>query len=96
MDINYKFEGLILINEFCIVDGVCEVKVGDKVEVLIDCIENENGMIVFFKDKVDMFCVWIDIFKVVENEEVIEGIVVVKVKGGLSVDIGVKVFLFGL
>lgn len=95
VDINYKSEGLIPINEFRIVDGVREVKAGDKVEVLIDRIENENGMIVLSKDKADMMRAWTDISKAAENEEVIEGVVVAKVKGGLSVDIGVKAFLPG-
>lgn len=95
VDINYKSEGLIPVNEFRIVDGVREVKVGDKVEVLIDRIENENGMIVLSKDKADMLRAWSDISKAAENEEVIEGTVVAKVKGGLSVDIGVKAFLPG-
>lgn len=95
VDINYKSEGLIPINEFRVVDGVRQVKAGDKVEVLIDRIENENGMIALSKDKADMLRAWSDISKAAENEEVIEGLVVAKVKGGLSVDIGVKAFLPG-
>lgn len=95
VDINYKSEGLIPINEFRVVDGVREVKAGDHVEVLIDRIENENGMIVLSKDKADMMRAWADISKAAENEEVIEGTVVAKVKGGLHVDIGVKAFLPG-
>ncbi|MFN3455768.1 MAG: 30S ribosomal protein S1 [Pseudobdellovibrio sp.] len=93
--INYKSEGLIPINEFRIVDGVRQVKAGDQVEVLIDRIENENGMIALSKDKADMLRAWSDISKAAENEEIIEGLVVAKVKGGLSVDIGVKAFLPG-
>ncbi len=95
VDINYKSEGLIPINEFRIIDGVRQVKAGDKVEVLIDRIENENGMIALSKDKADMLRAWTDISKAAENEEIIEGLVVAKVKGGLSVDIGVKAFLPG-
>lgn len=95
VDINYKSEGLIDINEFRVVDGVRDVKVGDKIEVLIDRIENENGMIVLSKDKADMLRAWTDITKAAENEEVIEGTVIAKVKGGLQVDIGVKAFLPG-
>ena len=95
VDINYKSEGLIDINEFRVVDGVRDVKPGDKIEVLIDRIENENGMIVLSKDKADMLRAWSDITKAAENEEVIEGTVIAKVKGGLQVDIGVKAFLPG-
>ncbi len=95
VDINYKSEGLIPINEFRVVDGVRQVKVGETVEVLIDRIENDNGMIALSKDKADMARAWNDISKAAENEEIIEGTVVAKVKGGLSVDIGVKAFLPG-
>lgn len=95
VDINYKSEGLIPINEFRVVDGVRAVKPGDKVEVLIDRIENENGMIGLSKNKADMMRAWSDISKAAENEEVIEGTVIAKVKGGLSVDIGVTAFLPG-
>ena len=95
VDINYKSEGLIPIDEFRVVDGVRSVKPGDTVEVLIDRIENENGMIGLSKNKADMMRAWTDISKAAENEEVIEGTVIAKVKGGLEVDIGVKAFLPG-
>lgn len=95
VDINYKSEGLIPINEFRMIDGARDVKVGNHIEVLIDRIENENGMIVLSKDKADMMRAWADISKAAENEEVIEGLVIGKVKGGLQVDIGVKAFLPG-
>jgi len=95
VDINYKSEGLIPISEFRLVDGVRAVKPGDNVEVLIDRIENENGMIGLSKNKADMMRAWNDISKAAENEEVIEGTVIAKVKGGLSVDIGVTAFLPG-
>lgn len=95
VDINYKSEGLIPIDEFRMVDGVHAVKPGDKVEVMIDRIENDNGMIGLSKNKADMMRAWTDISKAAENEEVIEGTVIAKVKGGLSVDIGVTAFLPG-
>lgn len=95
VDINYKSEGLIPINEFRMVEGVRQVKVGETIEVLIDRIENENGMVSLSKDKADMLRAWTDISKAAENEEIIEGTVIAKVKGGLSVDIGVKAFLPG-
>ncbi len=95
VDINYKSEGLIDIAEFRTVDGVKDVKPGEKIEVVIVEVENDNGMVVLSKDKADMLRAWTDISKAAENEEVIEGTVVAKVKGGLSVDIGVKAFLPG-
>jgi small subunit ribosomal protein S1 len=95
VDINYKSEGLIPINEFRVVDGVRQIKPGESIEVYIDRIENENGMVVLSKDKADMLRAWNDISRAAENEELIEGTVIAKVKGGLSVDIGVKAFLPG-
>lgn len=95
VDINYKSEGLIPINEFRMVEGLRSVKPGDVVEVYIDRVENENGMVVLSKDKADMLRAWNDISRAAENEELIEGTIIAKVKGGLSVDIGVKAFLPG-
>ncbi|MBK8201465.1 MAG: 30S ribosomal protein S1 [Bdellovibrionales bacterium] len=95
VDINYKSEGMIPISEFRMVEGERNVKPGEEVEVFIDRIENENGMVVLSKDKADMLRAWNDISRAAENEEVIEGTVIAKVKGGLSVDIGVKAFLPG-
>lgn len=95
VDINYKSEGLIPINEFRMVEGQRSVKPGDVVEVYIDRVENENGMVVLSKDKADMLRAWNDISRAAENEELIEGTIIAKVKGGLSVDIGVKAFLPG-
>ncbi len=95
IDINYKSEGMIPVSEFRVVDGQKGISVGEEVEVYIDRIENENGMVVLSKDKADMLRAWNDISKAAENEEVIEGTIIAKVKGGLSVDIGVKAFLPG-
>ena len=95
VDINYKSEGMIPISEFRVVEGQKGINVGEEVEVYIDRIENDNGMVVLSKDKADMLRAWNDISKAAENEEVIEGTIIAKVKGGLSVDIGVKAFLPG-
>lgn len=95
VDINYKSEGLIPIGEFRVVEGVRDIEVGQNVQVYIDKVENENGMVVLSKDKADMLRAWDDISRAAENEEEIEGTIIAKVKGGLSVDIGVKAFLPG-
>ncbi len=95
VDINYKSEGLIPISEFRVVEGTRNIEVGSEVEVYIERVENENGMVVLSKDKADMMRAWNDISRAAENEEVIEGTIIAKVKGGLSVDIGVKAFLPG-
>lgn len=95
VDINYKSEGLVSISEFRAVEGQLNIKPGDEIEVYIDRLENESGMVVLSKDKADMLRAWEDISRAAESEELIEGTVIAKVKGGLSVDIGVKAFLPG-
>lgn len=95
VDINYKSEGLIPMSEFRIVEGSNSIQPGDEIEVYVDKIENDNGMIVLSKEKADMSRAWTDISRAAENQEHIEGTVIAKVKGGLSVDIGVKAFLPG-
>ncbi len=95
VDINYKSEGMIPKSEFSSLNGSIGLEAGSEVEVYIEKIENENGMVVLSKDKADMLRVWSDISRAAENEELVEGTVVSKVKGGLSVDIGVKAFLPG-
>lgn len=95
VDINYKSEGLIPMSEFRIVEGSDSIQPGDEIEVYVDKIENDNGMIVLSKEKADMMRAWTDISRAAENQEHIEGTVIAKVKGGLSVDIGVKAFLPG-
>ena len=94
VDINYKSEGLVSKSEFRLIDGQT-IEVGSEVEVYIDKIEDQNGMVVLSKNKADMLRAWTDISKAAENEEIIEGTVIKKVKGGLSVDIGVNAFLPG-
>ena len=95
VDINYKSEGLIPISEFRGSGNTVSFHPGDSVDVYVDRIENENGMVVLSKEKADMNRAWLDISKAAENQDYVEGRVLSKVKGGLSVDIGVKAFLPG-
>lgn len=95
VDINYKSEGMIPISEFITGEGQAKVTIGDEVQVYIDKVENENGMMVLSKDKADMLKAWQEISDACEKAEIVEGTVIAKVKGGLSVDIGVKAFLPG-
>lgn len=95
VDIGYKSEGRIPRNEFRDSTGVIVVKNGDKIEVYLDSIEDEDGMLVLSKEKADLMKAWDEISAACENDEVIEGTITARVKGGLSVDIGVKAFLPG-
>src|SRR5436853_33910 len=95
VDIGYKSEGQVPIQEFGLADGKPNVKVGDAVEVLLESRENDTGMVVLSKEKADKMRIWDEISAACERDELVEGTIVGRVKGGLSVDIGVKAFLPG-
>ncbi len=97
VDIGYKSEGQIPIDEFRGADGAIEVRPGETVDVLLENRENEAGMIVLSKEKADRLKVWDEISAACERDELIEGTISQRVKGGLSVTIrgGVKAFLPG-
>ena len=95
VDIGYKSEGQIRISEFTDEEGAVSAKVGDEVDVLLEYHEDENGEIVLSKEKAAKIKVWDEISKIYKDDGVIEGRIVYKVKGGLSVDIGVQAFLPG-
>ncbi|MBS2031624.1 MAG: 30S ribosomal protein S1 [Deltaproteobacteria bacterium] len=95
VDIGYKSEGQVPISEFTTPKGEVSVKPGDAVEVLLEVRENETGMVVLSKEKADKMRIWDEISAACERDEIIKGTIVGRVKGGLSVDIGVKAFLPG-
>jgi small subunit ribosomal protein S1 len=96
IDIGYKSEGQVAMSEFApLPGGEPGVKVGDKVEVLVESRENDTGMVVLSKEKADKMRIWDEISAACERDELVEGVIVGRVKGGLSVDIGVKAFLPG-
>src|SRR5260370_38090468 len=95
VDIGYKSEGQVDIQEFGLSDGKPNVKVGDTVDVLLESRENDTGMVVLSKEKADKMRIWGEISAACERDELVEGTIVGRVKGGLSVDIGVKAFLPG-
>ncbi|MBN2800546.1 MAG: 30S ribosomal protein S1 [Deltaproteobacteria bacterium] len=95
VDINYKAEGIIPIWEFKDGDGRIGVKVGEQIDVYLDSMIEDDGMLMLSKERADMMKAWEEISKAVEADEVVQGLVVARVKGGLSVDIGVKAFLPG-
>ena len=96
VDIGYKSEGQVPLVEFPVgPGGEPQVKVGDKVDVLVESRENDTGMVVLSKEKADKMRIWDEISAACERDELVEGVIVGRVKGGLSVDIGVKAFLPG-
>ncbi len=91
VDIGYKSEGIIPIDEF----EDEEVEPGDDVEILLERLENDDGMVVVSKEKAAHKQNWDKIAKVYEEGGLITGKVKSVVKGGLMVNIGVEAFLPG-
>ncbi|MCM8793066.1 MAG: 30S ribosomal protein S1 [Candidatus Omnitrophica bacterium] len=90
VDIGYKAEGFLPKAEF--VDPSV-IKIGAEIDVYIDDLENEQGMVVLSKLKADRALGWERILENYKEGDLIEGRVVRKVKGGFMVDIGVEAFL---
>jgi small subunit ribosomal protein S1 len=90
VDIGYKSEGIIPRWEF---DDPDALKLGDEVEVLLEKIEDDDGMVVLSHDKAEQKKNWDRIVSICSEGGTIEGKVRAKVKGGLTVNIGVEAFL---
>ncbi len=97
VDIGYKSEGVIRVDEFSEPGGGLAVKVGDTVDVLVESKETDDGLVLLSKEKADRLKVWDEISAACERDELIQGTITSRVKGGLSVSIrgGVKAFLPG-
>jgi len=95
VDLGFKCEGSIALHEFKDSTGQANVTMGEELSVYIDRIEIEDGVIFCSKDKAQIIRAWDEISAACENDQIVEGTVISKVKGGLTVDIGVKAFLPG-
>src|SRR3954462_434073 len=90
VDIGYKSEGVIPSHEF---EDIESLEVGDEVEVLLERLENDEGMVVLSKEKAAYRQNWNKIAQVFAGDGLIKGKVKSVVKGGLMVNIGVEAFL---
>src|SRR6266511_107671 len=90
VDIGYKSEGVIPANEFI---DIKAVKVGDQVDVLIEKLEDKEGMVVLSKEKAEFKQNWERILTIANEGATVNGKVKAVVKGGLIVHIGVEAFL---
>ena len=91
VDIGYKSEGVIPAAEFEDED----IQVGDEIEVLLEKLENDEGMVVLSKEKAAHKQNWDKIVKVFQEGGLVKGKVKAVVKGGLMVNVGVEAFLPG-
>src|ERR1041384_680351 len=90
VDIGYKSEGVVPGGEF---EDIKAVKVGDEVDVLIEKLEDKEGMVVLSKEKAEFKKNWERILSICNEGGTIAGKVKAIVKGGLLVNIGVEAFL---
>ncbi|MCX2742591.1 30S ribosomal protein S1 [Mangrovivirga sp. M17] len=93
LNIGFKSDGLVSASEF---RDVPDLKVGQKIEVFVEEKENANGQLVLSRRKAKIVKAWEKIQSALDNDEVIEGTVKRRTKGGLIVDIyGIEAFLPG-
>ena len=95
VDVGYKSEGLIDLDEFTDRKGNVTVAPGDVIDVLLEKTEDKDGYVVLSKEKAEKMKVWERVEKAFETGEVVTGHVIERIKGGLAVDIGVRAFLPG-
>ena len=93
VDVGYKSEGIIDLDEFP--DQGRHLQVGEEVDVLLEEKEDSEGQVILSKEKANRIKIWDDISKKYDNNDVVDGVVVARIKGGLTVDIGLKAFLPG-
>lgn len=94
VDINYKSDGLIPMYEFS-EHELKRLTPGSEIEVILDELENIDGNVILSYEKAKAMKAWDAIMKLYETQSPVEGVVTHKVKGGLSVDIGIPAFLPG-
>jgi small subunit ribosomal protein S1 len=92
VDIGYKSEGVISLSEF---DDAADLEVGHEIEVLLERLENDEGMVVLSKEKAAQKQNWEKIVQIFNNGGLITGKVKAVVKGGLMLNVGVEAFLPG-
>src|SRR5215468_508698 len=95
VDIGYKSEGVIPVAQFIDTTGRVTIKAGDVIDVLLEDTEDGDGHIVLSKEKAEKVRVWEEVERAYNENTIVRGRVIERIKGGLSVDIGVRAFLPG-
>ncbi|MEK6613998.1 MAG: 30S ribosomal protein S1 [Candidatus Binatota bacterium] len=95
IDVGYKSEGQIPLQEFLDRDGKVQVQVGDEVDVFFDSSEEDNGDIILSRERAENIKIWEEIERAFREGLGVEGVILSKVKGGFNVDVGVPGFLPG-
>ena len=95
VDVGFKSEGMIAIEEFIDESGQVAVQPGDIVDVLLERTEDREGYVVLSREKAEKMKIWDEVEKAYQDRKVVIGRVIERIKGGLAVDIGVRAFLPG-
>jgi small subunit ribosomal protein S1 len=95
IDIGYKSEGQVRVQEFLDENGDITANVGDTIEVMVEWWDDEDERVLLSKDKAANIKVWESIKTSYDEEGTVKGTITNRVKGGFSVDIGVPAFLPG-
>jgi len=95
VDVGYKSEGMISIDEFRNENGEVTVQAGDQVDVLLERTEDRHGHIVLSRENAEKMKIWDEVETAYAERKVVIGRVIERIKGGLAVDIGVRAFLPG-
>ena len=95
IDIGYKSEGQVRMQEFLDENGNITAKVGDAIEVMVEWWDDEEERVLLSKDKAANIKIWESIKTSYDEEGTVKGTITNRVKGGFSVDIGVPAFLPG-
>jgi len=93
VDVGFKSEGMVSLSEFP--ESGKNLQIDDEVEVFMEKVEDNDGNVVLSKEKANKIKIWDDLVKTYEADEIIQGTVIAKAKGGITVDIGLKAFLPG-
>ena len=93
VDVGFKSEGMVSLSEFP--ESGKNLQIEDEVEVFMEKVEDNDGNVVLSKEKANKIKIWDDLVKTYEADEIIQGTVIAKAKGGITVDIGLKAFLPG-
>jgi len=93
VDVGFKSDGTISKSEF---NSTEEIKIGEKVDVVIESVEDEDGNLVLSKKRADFLKIWGRVMDSFENEKVLPGKILKRIKGGMVVDLmGIEAFLPG-
>ena len=95
IDVGYKSEGLVPVHEFTTRDGELTVSVGEQVDVLLEKTEDKEGHVLLSRQKAERMRRWTEIERAFKEGLIINGRVIDRIKGGLTVDVGLRAFLPG-